>query len=333
MKKITLLLAVIFFFFSSCVSIQKYQEATNEKEKLQDENAYLKKENQRLTTLTNEQGALIKKLEKELKSKENEFMLVDNKYKKLIDEHEQLSNSYDVMLNQYKSILAGKKSETSKILTELQETQSILREKEDELNEKSINLALLSSQLDSALREMNLTKSRLIKLQNILDEKEAAVKALKAKVSEALLGFEGKGLSIYEKNGKVYVSLEENLLFASGSYEVGVKGKDALKKLAIVLETNPDINIMIEGHTDNVPYISSGQIRDNWDLSVMRATSIVNILVTNSRINPKRLTAAGRGEYVPLDTRDTKEAKSKNRRTEIILTPKLDELFKIIESN
>ena len=90
---------------------------------------------------------------------------------------------------------------------------------------------------------------------------------------------------------------------------------------------------MIEGHTDNVPYISSGQIRDNWDLSVMRATSIINILVTNSKINPKRLTAAGRGEYVPLDQRDTKEARSKNRRTEIILTPKLDELFKIIESN
>ena len=327
------LLSFILLFLTSCVSMQKYNELTADKKRCEGENSGLKSENQQLTTLNNEQGVKLEKLEKVLKSLIKDTTELGSRLRSMTEKHEQLNNTYDVMLTQYKNMLAGKESEASKIFSELQETQEMLQKKENELNEKSINLALLSQQLDSALSEMKVTRARLMELQKILDEKDAAVKSLKSKVSEALLGFEGKGLSVYEKNGKVYVSLEENLLFASGSYDVGEKGKEALKKLAKVLEANPDINVMIEGHTDNVPYISSGQIRDNWDLSVMRATSIINILVTNSKINPKRLTAAGRGEYVPLDQRDTKEARSKNRRTEIILTPKLDELFKIIESN
>ncbi|MBL4586991.1 MAG: OmpA family protein [Flavobacteriales bacterium] len=114
---------------------------------------------------------------------------------------------------------------------------------------------------------------------------------------------------------------------------VDSKGKDALNKLGKVLETQPDVRILIEGHTDNVPYGGSGQIKDNWDLSVMRATAIVKILTDGSSINPKQLSASGRSEYAPLDTEDTKEAKAKNRRTEIIITPKLDELFRLLEGN
>jgi len=126
------------------------------------------------------------------------------------------------------------------------------------------------------------------------------------------------------------VSLDESLLFASGSYDVGSKGTDVLKKLAKVLETNTDINIVVEGHTDNVPLKSKGDIQDNWDLSVKRATSVVKIITNNSKTNPKRLTAAGRGEYLPLDLSNTVEGRKKNRRIEVILTPKLDELFELL---
>ena len=172
-----------------------------------------------------------------------------------------------------------------------------------------------------------------MELQQILDRKDSAVNALKNKVSNALLGFEGQGLTVEMKNGKVYVSLDEKLLFRSGSYQVDPKGKQALNQLGTVLERNPDVNIMIEGHTDDVPYRGGGALKDNWDLSVMRATSVLKILLDNSRIEPSRLTAAGRGEYQPVDPANTAGARSRNRRTEIILTPKLDELLRILETN
>ena len=148
-----------------------------------------------------------------------------------------------------------------------------------------------------------------------------------------MLGFEGKGLTITQKNGKVYVSLDESLLFASGSTKVEDKGVEAIKKLAKVLEQEQEINILVEGHTDDVPMKGSGDIKDNWDLSVMRATSIVKIITGNSKVNPIRITAAGRGEYFPIDPSKTAEARKKNRRTEIILVPKLDELLKVLETN
>jgi len=170
-------------------------------------------------------------------------------------------------------------------------------------------------------------------LESLISRQDSMVNALKNKVKEALLGFENNGLTIEQKNGKVYVSLDESLLFASGSYSVGERGIDALKKLAKVLEQNQEINVLVEGHTDNVPLKGSGDIKDNWDLSVKRATSVVKIITENSKTNPKRLTAAGRGEYFPLDLTNTPEGRKKNRRIEVILTPKLDELFELLETN
>jgi len=147
------------------------------------------------------------------------------------------------------------------------------------------------------------------------------------------MGFEGKGLTVHMKDGKVYVSLEEKLIFASGKWDVSNEGVAALKDLAKVLEKNPDISILIEGHTDNVPLSSQNQVKDNWDLSTMRATSIVKILLANGKIDPKRLVASGRGEYLPVVPNNSPANKAKNRRTEIILSPKLDELMQIIGSN
>jgi len=206
----------------------------------------------------------------------------------------------------------------------------LLRSFTDQNVSKKAEVEMLMSTLEARQKELEEKEARLTELQNILDQKDAEVKALRNKVADALKGFEGKGLTIYEKNGKVYVSLDEKLLFASGSWEIDNKGKEALTELGKVLANDHDINVVIEGHTDNVPYRGSGNVKDNWDLSVMRATAVVKELLKNKDISPKRISASGRSEYIPVDADDTKEARAKNRRTEIILTPKLDELFKII---
>ena len=161
-------------------------------------------------------------------------------------------------------------------------------------------------------------------MKRYLTHQKRIVQDLKNKVSEALLGFENNGLTVSNRNGKVYVSLDEKLLFKTASWDIDANGRNALKKLAGVLEKNPDIQVTIEGHTDNVPYKpGSGQLKDNWDLSVKRATTVVRVLLEGSKIKPERLTATGRSEYLPVEAGNTPEARQKNRRTEIILTPDL----------
>jgi len=173
----------------------------------------------------------------------------------------------------------------------------------------------------------------LVELQAALNSQKEAMDALKGKLGQALRGFYDQGLTVHEKNGKIYVSLEEKLLFQTGSYSVDPKGQEAIKELSKVLANNKDINIMVEGHTDDVPLTGTGQIKDNWDLSVMRATAVCRILLSNASIDPKRITTSGRSQYIPLDAAKTAEARKKNRRTEIILTPNISEVLKLIQSN
>ena len=229
--------------------------------------------------------------------------------------------------------MEGNLADTKKISGELQLTQEQLLKKQDELKLLEAQLNAQKKSLEELNLELQKREARVAELEGILKKKDDAVNDLKKKLSDALFGFEGKGLTITQKNGKVYVSMDESLLFASGSTTVEAKGVEALKKVAKVLEQNADINILIEGHTDDVPMVGKGDIKDNWDLSVMRATSIVKIITKNSTVDPRRLTAAGRGEYFPIDTAKSADARKKNRRTEIILTPKLDELFKVLETN
>jgi chemotaxis protein MotB len=249
----------------------------------------------------------------------SEFADLQEKFASLTKDNEALKQTSD--------------KEIRKILAELDQTRESLQNKEDALNKTEKELAEKKANLDRLMADMQQKEARLNELQGILDSKDKVVQSLRKKVSDALLGFEGQGLTVNVRNGKVYVSLEEKLLFATGKYEVNAEGRQALGKLAQVLAENKDISVLIEGHTDDVPLAGSGVIRDNWDLSVMRATAVVKILTNNKGIDPRRLTAAGRSEYLPLDAAKTKEARAKNRRTEIILTPKLDELFKILETN
>ncbi len=245
-------------------------------------------------------------------------------------DYEILKKNYDLLTAANNSQSSKNKSATEKLMTQLQKTQEDLQAQEDALRSLESSLLKKEADLKKLTADLEAREKRVNELEAMINKKDELLAALKKKVKDALLGFENNGLTIEQKNGKVYVSLDESLLFASGSYDVGAKGTDVLKKLAKVLETNTDIDIVVEGHTDNVPLKSKGDIEDNWDLSVKRATSVVKIITKNSKTNPKRLTAAGRGEYLPIDTSNTTEGRKKNRRIEVILTPKLDELFELL---
>lgn len=318
-QRIALFLLSLMLVVSGCVSSKKFAEVEGRRKRCEEEALSLKTRNQELQTENVELNSRLEKLRVDLARLSTDTSRLGQKIRDQQSDYASLQQSYQDLLDNTEKLSKGSKAEIQRIMSELQLAQEKVIRKQDSLRALEAELAA--------------KQKSLIELQRILARKDSAVRALRAKVTKALLGFEGKGLSIEIRNGKVYVSLEESLLFRSGSWEVNERGASALRQLAEVLEANPDINVLIEGHTDNVPYRGSGQVKDNWDLSVMRATAIVKILTRNPGVNPARLTAAGRSEYVPVASNATSEGRAKNRRTEIILTPKLDELFKIIESN
>lgn len=328
-----------FFFFlfilmiSSCVPISKFNELKKNSDACAEENAKYKANIENLEVSNTE---LKSKLE--LLTKEHDKLVVDSltKYeaiRQLQTEINKLEQQYHDLQLAQENLTRGNARETTKLLSQLQTAQEDLQKREDEMRKLGWSLDEKKRNLDALTIELEKKNKRVKEMETILNRKDSAVRALKAKVSSALMGFENNGLTVKVQNGKVYVSLEDKLLFKSGSYEVNQSGEGALKKLARVLDQNQDINVMIEGHTDNVPYRAEGVLKDNWDLSVKRATAVVRILLQGTNVDPKRLTASGRSEYSPVDNAKTPEARQKNRRTEIILTPKLDELFKILESN
>jgi chemotaxis protein MotB len=180
-------------------------------------------------------------------------------------------------------------------------------------------------------KQLESEQQRLWELRKILDQQKQAVEALRKKMADALVGFNSNELQVFVKNGRVYVSLQETLLFPSGSAVVNPKGKEALGTLAQVLNINPDINVIVEGHTDSIPI--RGKYEDNWALSVARSTAIVRILTDTYKVDPVRVSASGRSKYEPVDSNTTAEGRQRNRRTEIILAPKLDELMQLLNQN
>lgn len=192
--------------------------------------------------------------------------------------------------------------------------------------------ARMLRELENSQRALDERSRKVAELEALLKNREDAIESIRRKVANALTGFDGNGLSISIRNGNVYVSMEDKLLFRSGSFEIDPNGARAVRELSTVLAQNPDINVMVEGHTDDVPYRGSGNLQDNLDLSAKRATTVTRILLENPGITPSRIIAAGRGESLPVEASKTAEARTRNRRTEIILTPKLDELLQIMES-
>jgi chemotaxis protein MotB len=212
-------------------------------------------------------------------------------------------------------------------ITNLTKQVADLRDKNKDLNTESANrLALLSKSKQDLISQ----QAKLEHLQELMDKQKAAIEQIRKKMTDALVGFKSSELSVAIKNGKVYVSLQENLLFPSGSAVVNPKGKEALGKLAQVLNQNPDITVDIEGHTDSIPI--HGKYQDNWDLSLARSASIVRILTTDYKVDPTRVIASGHSQYDPVQANSTPEGRALNRRTDIILSPKLDELYRLLQT-
>jgi len=318
----------------SCVTGKRYNTLTDrnlllmsERDSLKAENIWLTMSNRELTTKSMQLAGDAERLTREVEKARTD--LAQSR-----DDVNRLSTRYDELQRAQAELVAGKAQETQRLLADLRQAQTQLQQREDLMRDLEMNLDTKKATLEELTYELEKRNTRLAELEKMLDAQQKAVKALKDKVSEALFGFENNGLTVTIKNGQVYVSMDDKLLFRTGSYEIDANGRSALRKLGALLEKNTDVTITIEGHTDDVPYRAAPgqQILDNWDLSVKRATTVVRVLTQDTHINPKRFVASGRSEYIPVDPAKTPDARQKNRRTEIILTPDLSALYRILES-
>ena len=315
-KKISIGLVTL-VIITSCVSKKIYADLETKFADLKKERNALADENEGLKTSKNlfegENGTLKTELEK-LKAERD----------KLASEYAASSNNLKTLQSSYNAL---EKNSDESLKTNLDKNRDLLAQ----LEAKEKALAAEKTRLNKLSTDLKDRSDRVTELEALIAAKEASMKKLKETLSKSLKAFEGKGLTIQQKDGKVYVSMENKLLFESGSWAVGTEGKKAVVAVGKVLGDNPDISVLIEGHTDNDKFAGAvGQIENNWDLSTKRATAIVNILGENNKINKQNLTAAGRGEHSPLMSNDTPDGKSRNRRIEIILTPKLDEISKML---
>ena len=312
----------------ACVPVKKFEEISDKQEvcaaelktlktlktELQTENTELQSENQQLNDLNKRLIDDSTILGKSLRIKEQQYDKIDLLNQRIQDQLEMLQK--------------GQSIEKQRLMADLEKRKSDLLVLEDQLREFEIDLNNKKKQLEDMSVELQKREQRVNELEEIIANKDAIVKALKDKVAKALLGFRDKGLSVIEKDGKVYVSMDAKLLFASGSTKVDSEGIKALKELAKVLEDQKDLEILVEGHTDTDKMRSNAHPKDNWELSVLRATSVVKIMLGNSNMDPTTISASGRSQFIPIDL----ENKAKNRRIEVVLIPKLDELFEIINN-
>lgn len=319
--------------FSSCVSLSEHETLQNkydqtakqykltvrELEEIKEENAALTRQN---TSLTSDYSEL-----------SNQKGRCDATVDSLTRRIEQLRHHYDTTMENYMQEVAGKNRDLTR-------AQNLLSARTKELNSKEEELRQKEQQLTEQQETFRLQRSEMVAKQAELEREEAATRAqlqakereleaVRSSVTKALVGFADKGLKVETKDGKVYVSMENKLMFPSASWTVSKEGANAIKELAKVLEQDTTLNIMVEGHTDNDPYRGNTAVKDNWDLSVMRATAIVKLLLQHGpAINPSRIEACGHGEFAPKADNSTAEGKAANRRTEIILTPNLDKLLR-----
>jgi chemotaxis protein MotB len=310
----------------SCTTLKKYQD-------LQARQTATEQGKESAERQARETTAALKKATDELNELrlENRRLVADSTQtgvvlRKTQGLYHDLSDTYEKLIRNNEKVLANKTADYQKVAQDL-------ARREAELGDLANNLNKSRSEIDKLSADVKAREARLKELEKALAEKDASVNALRTKVSNALLAFKSNELQVKVKDGKVYVSLSEQLLFKSGSTKVDPKGQEALTKLAVVLKEQPDVNVVVEGHTDNVPILrGTAGMQDNWDLSALRATEIARLLTTGG-VQPERVTASGRSQYVPVAANDSPQNKAMNRRTEIILTPKLDELFKILDTN
>ncbi|OUW35409.1 MAG: hypothetical protein CBD39_00730 [Flavobacteriaceae bacterium TMED179] len=293
-----LILFIIYFFFSSCVTTKVFND---------------------------------------LEGRYSEMKIERNNFKYSKDSIQDSFVNLNEKWNQTKSYLARSRDSIYKGLKQIK----ILQKEFDLLKDNSdLKIAENIAKNNSLLKEIAIKESKLQTrservnmLEKMIEDQKKSLNQLKESLSNALLNYEGRGLTVEKRNGKIYISMENKLLFKSGKWDIESKGKSAILQLSKVLELNPNISILIEGHTDNIPYTSRGDLKSNWDLSTKRATAVVQILLENDQILPQNLTAAGRGEFLPIAPNSSVEGRASNRRIEVILSPSLEEITRLLEKN
>jgi chemotaxis protein MotB len=308
--KFILLFIIPVLIMQSCVSLKKFKKLDSDFSQLNTLKDSLNYHNNDLELVNSELSDNVFRLSLRSSSLENDTILLGKEFRRKARAYQDLSSSYEVLMRNNSTTMAKQAKENKELMERLGQMEVDLLERE---------VAIKSRELD------------VENLNNLLKQKDANLSKLKSSVANALLGFKGEGISVEQRDGKLYVSLENSLLFASGSWSVNAKGVNAITELAKVLATQTDLQILVEGHTDNVPFIGSSLVKDNWDLSVMRATSIVKIITNNKGMKALNITAAGRGSFNPLVKNDTPEDRAINRRIEIILSPNMDELMDLLE--
>ncbi len=330
MRKIQLILSLavlVAMGFVGCVPQRKFAEMKSAKEESYSENTELQKQLDNVSAITKEQGTTIETLKKSANKLSEDTTLYGKEYRRLRVMYDKVNDLNNELLAKNERLYSNSLEENKKLLGDLERAKEALQIKEDSLYklEKSVmekQAALAKAQSDLYEREV-----RIKELDSLLQAQRSASELLKSKLEAALLNYKNKGISVREENGKVYVSMEAQLLFPSGKTDINPDGKAAIIQLAKIIQDEKDLNIIVEGHTDSDKINSAGQIpRDNWELSVLRSTEVIKLITSNSTIDPTQLAASGRSEFHPLDADD----KARNRRIEIILEPNLKELYKII---
>lgn len=326
MKQTLIVCTLLSIMLAACVPSRKFQEVKSENDQLKTANGQLRSENESLESRVSELKSENETLKEKMEALKSDTTVLGTSLRHMRNQYDKINELNEILSNKSSKLLEESAEENRQLLAELQQTQVELQKKEDALNQLEAQLNEKEENLNELSEELKAREKRVNELEDLIARKDSAVQALEQKISKALLGFKDKGLTVEQKNGKVYVSLEAKLLFPSGSTVIDQEGKQALIDLAEAIENTDDLEIIVEGHTDTDKIRSSSIPRDNWELSVLRATSVVKIMRENSDIDPKILTAAGKSEFIPVDPDD----KAKNRRIEIILSPNLNELFDII---
>ena len=321
MKK-SVLFFVLLALASACVSSKKFKALEAQQKICAEELEKMKQSNQDYEAKVKEIQASVDALKKEAVSLKSDTTKLGTSVRTLSRELSKSMKELDELTKTFDKYKSTGAKEASAL-------QKQLEQKNIELQKKSEDLVSLEAELKTKQKLLEEREQRVNELEELLKRQEDALKALKKKVTDALIGFENQGLNVEQKNGKIYVSMEAKLLFKSGSIVVESEGKKALLQIGKALENESDLEIVVEGHTDSDKLTSASIPRNNWELSVLRATSVVEILLANSKMNPTRIVAAGRSEFQPVDPAD----KAKNRRIEIIISPDLDELFDIISND
>lgn len=307
---------------SACVSSKKYKELLQQQKVCSEDLAKYKKSSQDFETKSKDLQVMLEVAQGQLTKLKSDTTLLGPALRKATNDFQETTKEFDEITKSFERYKSLGSKETNAL-------QKQLEQKNIELQKKSEALVDLDAELKSKEKLLEEREARVNELEELLKRQDNALKTLRNKVADALIGFENKGLKVEQKNGKIYVSMEAKLLFKSGSITVEAEGKSALVQIGKALENEKDLEIVVEGHTDTDKLTSASFPRNNWELSVLRATSVVEILLNNAKMNPAKLVASGRSEFLPVDPNN----KGKNRRIEIIISPDLNALYEIISNN